>query len=327
MHFSFIIPCYNVENRLDDCLDSILNQKSGAFSYEIILIDDCSTDKTKSLIKKYEESFPNISGIYLDTNSRQGTARNIALKQATGDYACFVDSDDWIRRDYLLVLSTVIEATNHPEIIQFRHNKECQYSSFDEPLELSNISQLTISDVQTRKQLLLSSDYMDESCWRKIYKRTFIEENNASFAERVTYEEPLFTFPLKLSVSNLVLVDHPLYYYRFNPEGVTASYMQNPNTIMDHLDAQIQTLLFCRNIDKNNIYKDEIELYFIHNFLTGSVEFLELRHLDMPDYIRTFIHEKLVELVPEAIANPYLGHKSLEKDTSLLAQFLDSKNI
>ena len=176
MHFSFIIPCYNIENILSNCLDSILNQKNGSFSYEIILIDDCSTDETKSLIKKYEESFPNITGIYLSTNSRQGTARNIALKQATGDYVCFVDGDDWIRRDYLLILSTIIEATNHPEIVQFRHYRECQFSSYDKPQELSNISQLTIRDVQTRKQLLLSSDYMDESCWRKIYKRDFIKD-------------------------------------------------------------------------------------------------------------------------------------------------------
>lgn len=94
---SIIIPCYNVENLIDRCLTSIINQTIGLSHMEIILINDASTDNTLEKLKQWEQKYSdNIILITYNENLRQGGARNVGLTYATGDYIGFVDSDDWI---------------------------------------------------------------------------------------------------------------------------------------------------------------------------------------------------------------------------------------
>ncbi len=93
-----IIPCYNVENYLDSCLESILNQTYK--NLEIILVDDCSSDNTWKLIKKYQKKYDNIIGIKNEENKGAGYSRNKALEIASNDYISFIDSDDYIESNF-----------------------------------------------------------------------------------------------------------------------------------------------------------------------------------------------------------------------------------
>lgn len=95
---SVIIPCYNVENYLECCVESILNQSYK--NLEIILVDDCSTDNTWKLIKKYQKKYNNIIGIRNDENKGAGYSRNRALEIASYDYISFIDSDDYIELNF-----------------------------------------------------------------------------------------------------------------------------------------------------------------------------------------------------------------------------------
>lgn len=95
---SIIIPCYNVEMYLEGCLESIFKQDIE--NYEIILIDDCSTDKTAKIIKKYEKKYDFIKGIYNEKNSGAGYSRNRALKEAKYNIVSFIDSDDYIEENF-----------------------------------------------------------------------------------------------------------------------------------------------------------------------------------------------------------------------------------
>lgn len=100
MKISVIVPCYNCAEYVSNCINSILNQTIGFENIELLLIDDASTDNTSDILKKYEERYPdNIGVILCEKNGRQGTARNIGLQYASGEYVSFVDSDDWIRSD------------------------------------------------------------------------------------------------------------------------------------------------------------------------------------------------------------------------------------
>ena len=112
MMISVIIPCYNAAPYIHECLDSVLAQSVGLENLEIILIDDCSTDQTVSIIRSYEAKYPdNILLILSEKNGKQGYARNIGLKYATGDYVSFVDADDFIHpRMYEILLQL---ATKH----------------------------------------------------------------------------------------------------------------------------------------------------------------------------------------------------------------------
>lgn len=129
---SVIIPCYNVKDMVSECLDSIVAQTIGLEHLEIILIDDASADETVSVLKKYEEKYPdNIMLVLCEKNGRQGTARNIGLSYATGDFISFVDSDDWIHPDMYKVLVDIMNK-NECDVVQFRYME-----TKDKPEEMS----------------------------------------------------------------------------------------------------------------------------------------------------------------------------------------------
>lgn len=99
---TIVVPCYNVENYLERCINSLLSQTFK--NTEIILVDDCSTDATREIIRKYEKKYQNIKAFYNERNRRQGYARNIAIQAATTKYITFVDSDDWVEPNFLQAL-------------------------------------------------------------------------------------------------------------------------------------------------------------------------------------------------------------------------------
>lgn len=98
---SLIIPVFNVEEYLEECLESIINQ---SFSdYEVILVDDGSTDKSRSIIKTYEKKFNKVKILY-QSNKGVSEARNLALKHAMGEYVLYIDSDDFLKTNMLEVM-------------------------------------------------------------------------------------------------------------------------------------------------------------------------------------------------------------------------------
>ena len=103
---TIIIPCYNTEEYIEKCLDSIIGQKLE--KYEIILVDDCSTDKTVSIIKKYMKKYDEIKLIANKENHGAGYNRNIALKEAKYDLISFVDSDDYLENNFYEELYKVL---------------------------------------------------------------------------------------------------------------------------------------------------------------------------------------------------------------------------
>lgn len=94
-YLSMIIPAFNVDDCLDTAMDSIINQTIGFENIEVIIVDDCSTDNTKEIIKKYDEKYENCTGIFLDKNNGgAGIPRNVGIKHASSDYLMFIDPDD-----------------------------------------------------------------------------------------------------------------------------------------------------------------------------------------------------------------------------------------
>lgn len=317
MKISIIIPCYNVEKYIDDCMDSILNQTVGIENLEIILVDDCSTDNTVEKLRWYEENYPdNIMLILCEQNGRQGTARNIGLGYATGDYISFVDSDDWIRKDMYEILSGIIAETDC-DIVQFDFEGKTEYSQ--------NIMEITstykiydVSAVETKRAMLLDASIYNESCWRKIYRRELITNTNVRYAEGVSYEEPLFTYPLKFYVNKICVSNQKLYFYRYNAEGTTANYMQKPDKILEHLDVQHEVLKFMKNTDFYTIYKNEIDLYFMHTYFCEQFYFLKYRGFAMPVSLFRYSSKILVNEVPGWENNPYVQAPGMREEYGIL---------
>lgn len=103
MDLSIIIPLYNSESFIDKCLQSFLNQNT-KYKYELVLIDDGSTDRTNEIAKSYSENYPNIVKLVTQPNGGISAARNTGLLNSKGKYIGFADHDDWVSEQYVEVL-------------------------------------------------------------------------------------------------------------------------------------------------------------------------------------------------------------------------------
>lgn len=323
---SVIIPCYNVEKYIDTCMNSLLNQTIGLENLEIILVDDCSTDNTVEKLKEYEASYPeNIMLILCEENGRQGTARNIGLQYTSGDYISYVDSDDWVRRDMYEILTGIIKETNC-DVVQFTHNGFTKYEE-DKPLGSISYETYDVDSIEKRRKLLLDGHIFNESCWRKIYKKSMLDEAQVKYAEKVSYEEPLFTYPLKFFVNRVCILDSPLYCYRYNEAGTTANYMQNPSKILEHLQVQMDVYNIVRSYDCYKYFKHEIDLYFIHTYFCEQFYFMKYRGFTFPLPLFKYSAKQLEATLPDWRNNPYLKTVGMAEEVTLLNLIDELKDV
>ena len=276
---SVIIPCRNVSKWLPQCFISLVKQTIAIEKIELIFVNDASDDggATWELLNEMEKAYPeSIAVIGLDKNVRQGGARNIALKYATGKYIAFVDADDFVAENFLLEVYEEAEKTN-ADIVQFEHFlfTESGLSVVATKLKREFI---TISTDEDRKNLLFE-EKLTYGCWNKVYKRKLIEKACAVFAEKVIYEEPLFVYPLFFYCDKVLILDKPYYYYRQNNSGTMRSDMENKITLFEHPLVQKQVLETIKKTEFFTRFYENIKLYFLHTYLYETLVFAKKRGL------------------------------------------------
>lgn len=120
---------------------------------------------------------------------------------------------------------------NECDVVQFRYME-----TKDKPEEMSraidNIDYKIVDYSCNRKEKLLNSQILNESCTTKLYRKSLIDCANVRYAEGVAYEEPMFTYPMKFYVNKVAVTETKLYYYRYNEKGTMLSYMNNPSTMV-----------------------------------------------------------------------------------------------
>ena len=210
MQLSIIVPVYNMaaDGKLNFCLDSLMNQT--ITDYEIIAVDDCSTDNSLDILKEYESKYPNkFRAIHSPVNKRQGGAKNIGIREAKGEWIGFIDSDDWITSDFYERLLNRAAETGADCV-------GCDYSRVDHHtfkvgiVEHNNKpEQSGVLDHEKRKSLILDVG----SLVIKIYKRQFILENELFFPEHIFYEDNAVGKSYVILNKHFEYIDEPLYYY------------------------------------------------------------------------------------------------------------------
>ncbi len=206
--FSVIVPVYNVEGFLRQCLDSLVQQTLQ--SIEIIIVNDKSPDHSCRIIDEYQRQFSNIVTINLPANVGLGNARNAGIKVAVGKYISFVDSDDWVGKHMFESLHSMIVADS-PDIVMFNYVREFidGKTSINESTYLLKREKDTPQEQHNKKQLLFSFNV----AWNKVYKRTFLEKLHMEFGKGY-YEDISWTFPLLIKASTIKVTDEVLYHYR-----------------------------------------------------------------------------------------------------------------
>ena len=205
---SVIIPAYNAQEYLRECLDSVLAQSFSDF--EAIVVNDGSTDDTLKITEEYARKDPRIK-ILNEVNSGVSTARNIGIKSAKGTWVTFLDSDDILTPDALSILYEVSSKTQC-KIVKADFSQE-RIDIIKEPAKY----RVKIYDAYSLTDGILFQTICDCSAWATLFhKSLFILE---LFLEGIRYEDLDFFYRIYLRVNKIAVVDYKIYYYRPNPRS------------------------------------------------------------------------------------------------------------
>ena len=207
---SIIIPVYNVEKYLAECLDSCLEQDIPHDDYEIICVNDGSTDGSAEILERYAREHSNVR-VITQPNGGISAARNTGLDAAVGEYIWFVDSDDFIRKNCLAYLRRAVTETTADKH-QFGY---CGVN--DVPAALSQAE----ADRDTLSPGTLMNGVV---AWDALYRHAFLRQHGLRFQTELRYSEDGF-FQRQLRQHSPVIVTHQavLYFYRRNPNSLTRS--------------------------------------------------------------------------------------------------------
>lgn len=218
---SVIMPVYNVEKYLKQCLDSICNQTFR--DIEIICVDDGSTDSSPDILKQYAEKDSRIK-VITQENRGLGGARNTGFKYATGNYVYFIDSDDYLDLNALEKLHDNA-VSNQSDIVLFKfktvdddsrvHRKRLGFR-IDDIFGDVNYNKFTFTYMEAKKHVMNSAF----SACLKLYKKAFVDEINFSFPENLHFEDVPVHVRVMIEAESISFVPRSFYSYRSNPDSI-----------------------------------------------------------------------------------------------------------
>lgn len=226
---SIVIPVYNVEKYLKQCLDSIINQTYT--NLEIILVDDGNTDNSGTICDYYSKIDKRIRVIH-KKNEGQSIARNIGIKVSNGKYIGFLDSDDWVEQDMYRFLIENIEKYN-ADIISCNLVFEYKDRTIVPRKENNTI---IFFDENNKKDLIknfLLHKIYDGAVWNKLYKKELFD--NIIFPINQYYEDNFIVFDLLNAANKIIITNKLFYHYRQNDNSTTKRF--SPKKYIDEMKA------------------------------------------------------------------------------------------
>lgn len=264
---SFIIPSYNSAHTVKRCLDSIYALSLNSSEFEVIFVDDCSTDNTCDIVTEYQAQHPNITLLKQPTNNRQGAARNRGVSMAKGKYICFVDSDDVVTEGVVEAIRLAIEAQTDMAAFHFAHANEHEVvTSEAEKLIFAKQEIFTGVEMQNKHS------YWCSAPWGYIYKNGFLRQVNYPFAEGALYEDSDFVV-VHLYYAQRMAYSSELGYVAYYREGSTTHSTSYKNTA-DYFLLGSRMLAFYtiiqQDIDSHKRTDDGIQ-QFAYGILEGAI--------------------------------------------------------
>lgn len=315
---SIIIPCYNVENYIDRCFQTLVNQTLGFEHMELIFVNDASTDGTSEKLNALEAEYPdNIIVIHFEENRRQGTARNVALEYASAPHVGYVDSDDWVD-------VTMFEKMIHA-ILQYDCDfVECRWDLAQSKQQRSPVKKLgkpgylDLSDPDVKMEFIGVQVGLT-ALWNKVFKREFLIENDIFCPEQIRYEDIFFCYLAFMYADSYYRIDEPLYHYFVNPTGTVQS--KNQEYQFDKMDIALGFLQTCKErglYDNSKANKDMIEWMFLEKYYVYMLweVFHQFPERSYPCYLQ--MQETVRKLVPDYKENPYRKWESNQFDSVML---------
>lgn len=231
---SVIIPVYNVEDYVEECIQSLLSQTYTNF--EMIIVDDGSTDSSGDICDRYSQIDQRIKIIHKE-NSGPSSARNAGLDLVCGDYICFVDSDDTVKCNYLeKLLNTIVKYKADMVICDAETSRlgDPEYATLEETSLNQSQAWEWLSDNVSREYTLMVV------VWNKIFSKKIF--TNLRFPTEKIHEDDYMINQLLIRAEQIIFLPDKLYMYRYNASGITGSENISDIRHMDFVDAYCERI-------------------------------------------------------------------------------------
>lgn len=266
MRLSIVVPVYNMagDGKLNYCMDSLVKQT--ITDYEIIAVDDASTDHSFAVLQEYERNYPGlVKAIQSPENRRQGGAKNIGIKAAVSEWIGFIDSDDWITPDMYEKLLRKADETGADVV-------GCDYNLVQEhTMQVGKVVQNNTEDqtgvlgvAQYRKLIMRSGSMVI-----KIFKRNIIIKNELWFPEHIFYEDNYASPLWMMHCKHFEKVNEPMYYYYQHDTSTVHSISEA--RCEDRMKAAELFLEACQKTDWMDMYREEIEYRFTELYFVNTL--------------------------------------------------------
>lgn len=295
---SIIIPCYNAENCIDRCIQSLLGQTIGIENLELIFVNDASTDSTLVRLQQWEAQYAeSILVIDCEKNGKQGKARNIGLSYASAPYIGFMDNDDMAEPDMFEKLYE--KATLYDcDLVACYAKKHTLQELENNAVFMGRTGEsdtiLDSADESGRRKLLDIN--INRAIWNKLYKKTVITENKIEFLAGNIYDDICFSELIKHYVSKVYVLEEYLYHHIISQDA--ASYKADDwINKLEYFDVNIVLILELR---ERNLYEPYRELYedrFILEYFSCVKNFIAT-YGEMPAEILNMMNEQIPKLFP-----------------------------
>lgn len=257
MDISIVVPVYNVEKYLKECINSLLEQDFRG-QYEIICVNDGSTDSSLQVLKEYEKSNEKIVLIN-QKNKGLSAARNTGLKNAKGKYVMFIDSDDYLKNPKVLsLLYDEIEKNDLDFVVaDFEYNYEEKVKNYR--IKRSQAIKNKIMIGRDFYDLGIKTKSIMSVVWNKLYKKEFLEKNNLFFYEGIFYEDMEFTPRAYYLAKRVKYVDEVIIMYRQREGSITSNI--NAEKLDSYLAVAESLNQFNKNYNSESLNNSELYTY------------------------------------------------------------------
>ncbi len=319
MKLSVIVPVYNMAegDKLTWCLDSLVGQTIS--DYEIIAVDDHSTDHSLEILRDYERRYPHkFKVIASPVNKRQGGAKNLGLARAKGEWIGFIDSDDWVTSDYYEKLLTLADKTG-ADMVGCDYHLTCEHS-----MEIGRVvpnnkpSQAGKLTREKYRSLILDSG----SLVVKIYRRHIILDHPNRFPENIFYEDNAISNSWMLRAKYFAYLQEPLYYYYQHDTSTVHTITKE--RCQDRMEAARVMVREAREFGYLEEYYPEIESSFTTLFYVNTLfTYMAGVKKKEPGFVKA-IGKEMRETFPGFMDNPYYQERVHEEERKLIRMHMKS---
>lgn len=266
MKLSIIVPVYNMAagGKLNFCLDSLVNQTIE--DYEIIAVDDCSTDNSHEVLCEYRDRYPGKVRVFqTPENLRQGGARNLGIREALGEWIGFMDADDFADPEMFEKMVNKADVTG-ADVVGCHCKIVYQYAFGPGECLVNNVPEQTgVLDDAKRKLLILNPGSMVI----KIYKKCVIDKYGLAFPEKTFYEDNYAGLIWLSRFEHFELVDEPLYYYYQYEQSTVHTITMDK--CRNRMDMAVRLIKDCQKLGIYDKYIEELESCFTKIYYANTL--------------------------------------------------------